>query len=95
MKLSHLATNSMSLALQSVIICKKMDFWEDLYRAYVNLGCTYNMNGMKKEAISAFDKAIDVAERLSNKIACLCESLSWKAEVSTFLVLTSLTFYFR
>ncbi|KAF6214622.1 hypothetical protein GE061_009365 [Apolygus lucorum] len=65
---------------KAVLICKKVDLWEDLFKAYVGLGCTYNKNGMKKEAISTFDKATSVAERLSSKVVSLCEVLSHKAE---------------
>uniref|UniRef100_A0A0A9Z4Z7 Tonsoku-like protein n=2 Tax=Lygus hesperus TaxID=30085 RepID=A0A0A9Z4Z7_LYGHE len=65
---------------KAVFICKKVDLWEDLFKAYIGLGCTYNKNGMKKDAISTFDKAVSVAERLSSKVVSLCEVLSHKAE---------------
>lgn len=67
--------------LKAVAICKKLDLWEDLYRTYTALGSIYHKHSDKKEALKTYDLAIDVAERLSNKIQLVCELLLQKTDV--------------
>ncbi|XP_014248141.1 tonsoku-like protein [Cimex lectularius] len=68
--------------LKAVLICKKLDLWEDLFRSYTALGTVYQKHRDSTKALSTFDLAIPVAERLSDKSSqALCEVLLLKSEV--------------
>ncbi|CAH1399483.1 unnamed protein product [Nezara viridula] len=67
--------------LKAVAICKKLDLWEDLYRTYTALGSIYHKHSDKNEALRTYDLAVDVAERLTNKIQLVCELLLQKTDV--------------
>ncbi|XP_014276725.1 tonsoku-like protein [Halyomorpha halys] len=67
--------------LKAVTICKKLDLWEDLYRTYAALGSIYHKHSDKKEALRTYELAVDVAERLPNKIQLVCELLLQKTDV--------------
>lgn len=66
---------------KAVNICKKLDLWEDLYRTYSALGAAYHRHSEKNLSIKTYDLALDVAERLSNKMTMMCEVLLLKADV--------------
>lgn len=67
------------------MISKKLEFWEELMRTYSALGSVYQKKHASSLALSTFDQAITVAERLSDKAQHIATILILKAEVRNSL----------
>lgn len=70
-----------------------MELWEDLCRCYTAQGSLYFRQGSTAKAVSAYDEALKLAERVEKKILLSCELLSLKSDVSNFYN-PSLTYLF-
>ncbi|XP_073988376.1 tonsoku-like protein isoform X2 [Rhodnius prolixus] len=66
---------------KAIMISKKLEFWEELMRTYSALGSVYQKKHASSLALSTFDQAITVAERLSDKAQHIATILILKAEV--------------
>lgn len=61
-----------------------MDLWEFLHRSYNVLSSLYYHQTKFEQALDVCDKALNVAERLPDKVNNVCEMLLLKADVSLF-----------
>lgn len=61
-----------------------MDLWEFLHRSYNVLASLYYHQTKFEQALDYCDKALNVAERLPDKVNNVCEMLLLKADVSMF-----------
>uniref|UniRef100_A0A023EZT3 Putative ankyrin n=1 Tax=Triatoma infestans TaxID=30076 RepID=A0A023EZT3_TRIIF len=66
---------------KAIMISKKLELWEDLMRTYSALGSVYHKKHESRLALSSYDQAITVAERLSDKALHIATILVLKAEV--------------
>ncbi|KAF2902906.1 hypothetical protein ILUMI_03283 [Ignelater luminosus] len=69
------------LIQKSINICKTYDLFEQLERSYFVLGELYLRRNEYSKAISQYNLAIEVAERLKNRIPLMCISLCAKADI--------------
>lgn len=66
---------------KAINIAKNMELWEDLCRCYTSQGSLYFRQGSTAKAVSAYDEALKLAERVEKKTLLSCELLSLKSDV--------------
>lgn len=62
-----------------------MDIWDILFRAYNALASLYQHEKKNEKALEFLDKALNVAQRLSEKKQLSCDILLQKADVSIWI----------